>query len=186
MGFSLILRIGRVRLTQLENHFSDLEDAWKATPAELTRSGLDSGSIRTITSWRPKISLETEMEKLDRYVVTVLTCHDPDYPARLKEIYDYPPLLYIKGSLLPDDEWCLAVVAQQVEMKELVPPSDTEALPLSQLGAEPTHIDGVCRSSGLSISTISSTLAMMEFKGLVKQVGTMNYTLARKPERNTG
>ena len=110
VGFSLIPGIGHVRLTQLESYFSNLEDAWKATPAELKQSGLDSGSIRAITSWQPKISLEAEMEKLDRYGVKVLTWHDPVYPARLKEIYDYPPLLYIRGSLLPEDEWCLAVV----------------------------------------------------------------------------
>ena len=65
-------------------------------------------------------------------------------------------------------------------MKGVIPPSDTEALLLKYLGAEPTHIDEVCRSSGLSISTVSSTLAMMELKGLVKQVGAMNYSLARE------
>ena len=93
MGFSLISGIGRVRFGQLESYFGSLENAWKATPAELKRSGLDSGSIRAITSWRPKISLDAEMEKLDRYGVKVFTCHDPDYPSRLKEIYDYPPLI---------------------------------------------------------------------------------------------
>ena len=110
VGFSLIPGIGRVKLTQVENYFGSLEDAWGATPAELKQSGLDSGSIRAITSWQPKISLEAEMEKLNRYGVRVLTCHDQDYPSRLKEIYDYPPLLYVRGSLLPEDEWCLAVV----------------------------------------------------------------------------
>ncbi len=354
VGFSLISGIGRVRFSQLENYFGSLENAWKATPAELKQSGLDSRSIRAINSWRPKISLEAEMEKLERYGVKVLTWHDPDYPARLKEIYDYPPLLYIRGSLLPEDEWCLAVVgtrratvygrqvaeeivadlarskitivsglakgidsvahhstleaggrsiaifacgldivypaenadlarrimqqgallseyplgtkpkaehfprrnrimsglslgvlvveagetsgamitahlaleqntevfaipgsilspasrgtnhliqegaklvrdytdileelnltavAQQIEMKELIPASDTESLLLKQLGAEPVHIDAVCRASGLPVSTVSSTLAMMELKGLVKQVGAMNYALARE------
>ncbi|GAI40566.1 unnamed protein product, partial [marine sediment metagenome] len=58
--------------------------------------------------------------------------------------------------------------------------SETESLLLKQLGAEPTHIDEVCRSSGLPMSTVSSTLAMMELKGLVKQVGAMNYSLARE------
>lgn len=110
VGFSLIPGIGRVKLSQLENYFDNLEDAWTATPAELKQAGLDNGAIVSITSWRPKISLEAELEKLDRYGVKVLTCHDPEYPSRLKEIYDYPPLLYIRGSLLPEDEWCLAVV----------------------------------------------------------------------------
>lgn len=110
IGFSLIPGIGRVRLTQLETYFGNLEDAWKATAAELKQSGLDNGSIRAVTSWRPKISLEAEMEKLERYGVKLLTYHDTNYPARLKEIYDFPPLLYLRGSLIAQDEWCLAVV----------------------------------------------------------------------------
>jgi DNA processing protein len=65
-------------------------------------------------------------------------------------------------------------------MKEIIPSSDTEALLLKQLSAEPTHIDEVCRSSGLPVSTVSSTLTLMELKGLVKQVGNMNYVLARE------
>jgi DNA processing protein len=78
------------------------------------------------------------------------------------------------------EELNLMDVARQIEMKEIIPASDTEAVLLKQLGAEPTHIDEVCRSSGLPASTVSGTLAMMELKGLVKQVGTMNYVLARE------
>ncbi len=55
----------------------------------------------------PKISLVEEMEKLDRHGVKVVTHHAPDYSARLKEIYDYPPVLYIRSSLIPMGEWCL-------------------------------------------------------------------------------
>jgi DNA processing protein len=110
VGFSLVPGIGRVKFGQLENYFHNLGNAWQATPGELKRAGLDSNSIRAITSWRPRISLDSEMEKLERYGVKVTTYLDPDYPARLKEIYDYPPVLYIRGTLLPEDEWCLAVV----------------------------------------------------------------------------
>ncbi len=354
MGFSLISGIGRVKFTQLENYFGSLGNAWPAAPTELKQAGLDRSSINAITSQRARISLEAEMEKLDRYGVKVLTWHDPDYPSRLKEIYDYPPVLYVRGSLIPEDEWCLAVVgtrrttvygrqvteeivtdlaqsritivsglakgidsvahqsaldaggrsiavfacgldivypsenanlarrimsqgaliseyplatrpraenfprrnrimsglslgvlvieagetsgaiitarlaleqnrevfaipgsilspasngtnhliqegaklvrnytdileelnltavARQIELQAVIPSSDTESLLLKQLSAEPTHIDEVCRSSGLPVSTVSSTLAMMELKGLVKQVGTMNYVLARE------
>ena len=110
VGFNIIPGIGRVKLMQLENYFGSLENAWRATPADLKHSGLDSSSIHAITSRQPKISLEAEMEKLDHYGVKVFTWHDKDYPSRLKEIYDYPPLIYVRGSLLPEDEWCLAVV----------------------------------------------------------------------------
>ena len=78
------------------------------------------------------------------------------------------------------EELNLTAVAHQMELKEVIPASETESLLLKRLSAEPTHIDQVCRSSGLPISTVSSTLAMMELKGLVKQVGAMNYALARE------
>ena len=51
---------------------------------------------------------------------------------------------------------------------------------LGNWGTEPVHIDEVCRASGLPMSTVSSILAMMELKGMVKQVGTMNYSLYRE------
>ena len=110
MGFNSIPGIGRVRFAQLENYFGSLKDAWEAPSAELKRAGLDSVAMRAINHWRPSISPEAEMEKLDRYGIKALTCNAPDYPSRLKEIYDYPPVLYVRGSLLPEDEWCLAVV----------------------------------------------------------------------------
>jgi len=78
------------------------------------------------------------------------------------------------------EELNLGAVAQQIEMKEILPASDTESLLLKQLTTEPVHIDEVCRSSGLPVSTVSSTLAMMELKGLVKSTGNMQYVLARE------
>jgi DNA processing protein len=48
------------------------------------------------------------------------------------------------------------------------------------LGAEPLHIDEVRRECGLPIATVTSALAMLELKGLVRQVGRMNYVRARE------
>jgi DNA processing protein len=355
VGFNNIPGIGRVRLGQIESHFGSLELAWKAPLGDLKKAGLDSPALRSIDQWRDKIDPDAEMEKLERLKIKVFTCNAKEYPKRLKEIYDYPPVIYIKGSLLPEDEWCLAVVgtrratvygkqvteeivtdlarskitivsglakgidtiahrsaleadgrslavfasgldiiypaeneklardimehgaviseyppgmkpraenfprrnrilsglsmgvlvteadedsgamitardaleqnrevfaipgsilspasrgtnhliqmgeaklvrthtdileelnlttvARQIEMREILPETETESLLISQLGAEPSHIDEVCRKSGLPAATVSSTLAMMELKGLVKQVGTMNYVLARE------
>ena len=46
---------------------------------------------------------------------------------------------------------------------------------LSQLTDAPVHIDELRRSSGLPITSVSSTLTMLELKGKVKQVGCMHY-----------
>ncbi len=353
LGFSMIPGIGRVRFGQIERYFGNLKDAWQASPAELKQAGLDDRTVKAVSSLRPAISLDTELEKLERYRVKIFSYHDEGYPSRLKEIYDYPPVLYLRGSLLARDEWRLAVVgtrrptaygrqvteeivtdlsqneitivsglargidsvahrsalesggrtiavfacgldivypventrlAQQIMqqgallseyplgtrpraenfprrnrilsgislgalvveagptsgalitaqmaleqdrevfavpgsilsaasqgtnnlikegaklvqdytdvMEELnlaattsrtdlavaIPQSDTEARLLKQLGDEPSHIDEICRRAELPMATISSTLAMMELRGLVKQVGGMNYVLSR-------
>src|SRR5271169_3542918 len=110
LGFNHIPGIGRVRLGQLESHFGSLESAWGAPPEQLAAAGLDSGAVRSIDHWRPRLDLDAEMEKMPRAGVGVLTYHDEAYPTRLKQIYDYPPLIYVKGELLTEDDWCVAVV----------------------------------------------------------------------------
>ena len=110
IGFSQIPGIGRVRISQLKEYFGNLQDAWKAPEGKLKQAGLDSRSIDALLLLRPKISLDAEMEKLERYKVKVVACEDPSYPSRLKEIYDYPPVLYVRGALQLQDEPYLAVV----------------------------------------------------------------------------
>jgi DNA processing protein len=358
VGFNIIPGIGRVKFSLLEGHFGKLEDAWKGGASDLKQAGLDANTVKTIENNRPQIDLEKEMERLERANVKAYTYKDEEYPARLKEIYDYPPVLYIQGELIAQDEWCIAVVGtrkataygrqvteeivadlvqnnitvisglargidtvahrtavksggrtaavfacgvdtiypventalardiieqgaliseyplgakprpdnfprrnrilsgmslgvlvieadessgaiitahmaleqnrevfaipgsilspmsrgtntliqegaklvksctdileelnltfnvHQMEMKEIIPTTDTEALLLKQLASEPIHIDQVCRGSGLPISTVSSTLAIMELKGLVRQISTMNYVLARETRQD--
>ena len=110
IGFSRISGIGKVRISQLRDHFGNLKGAWNAPASELKQAGLDSRSVNAIAALRPRISLDDEMEKLERYRVKVFTCEDSSYPSRLKQIYDYPPVLYVRGNLLPKDDPYLAVV----------------------------------------------------------------------------
>jgi len=73
-----------------------------------------------------------------------------------------------------------------MEMKELIPATDTEADLLRHITTEPVHIDEVCRESGLPVSTVSSILAMMELKGLVRQMAPMAYVQARERQEPYG
>lgn len=75
----------------------------------------------------------------------------------------------------------LTAVAQQVEAQMLFPADETEAQLFAQLAEEPLHVDEVSRAVGLPIATVTSTLALMELKGLVRQVGSMSYIRAREP-----
>jgi len=110
VGFSFIPGIGRVRYSLLDDHFGGLSAAWNASNGELRASGLDERSVNSIMDMRPRISLDAEWEKLKQYNVNVVTCKDSGYPARLKEVDNHPPLLYIRGSLIDEDECSIAVV----------------------------------------------------------------------------
>jgi DNA processing protein len=110
VAFNRIAGIGRVRYSHLEKHFGSLENAWTATAAELRAAGLDEKTVAAIVAQRPTISPETEMERLGKYGVQAITWNDPSYPPRLREIYDLPPVLYLRGKLTEADEWALAVV----------------------------------------------------------------------------
>jgi DNA processing protein len=77
------------------------------------------------------------------------------------------------------EELNLTAAPQQMELKEALPATDTEADLLRHITKEPVHIDEVCRESGLPASTVSSLLAMMELKGLIREVGGKAYVKAR-------
>jgi DNA processing protein len=110
VAFSRIHRVGAVRAGRLEAHFGTMAAAWKAGAAELRAAGLDPGTVASIVSERAQISPDDEMEALAKAGVQALTWNDEAYPRRLREIDDRPPVLYVRGKLLPEDEWSLAVV----------------------------------------------------------------------------
>ncbi len=110
VAFTRIPRVGRARVTLLEQHFGGLAEAWQASAADLKAAGLDRATVAAIVAERDRISPDMEMERLDHAGVRALTWHDPAYPAKLREIHDQPPVLYVRGQLTPADEWAVAVV----------------------------------------------------------------------------
>jgi len=343
-----------MKFRALLDHFGDLEEAWRADAHELRRAGLDQRALENLLTTRTDISLDDEMEKIERQGVRVLIWDDPAYPPQLLNIYNPPPVLYVKGEILDEDQWAVAVVgtrgatvygkevtrqiggdlarnritvvsglargidseahraaldaggrtiavlgsgvdviypaesrrlagiiaergalvseyalgtppeasnfpprnriisglslgvvvveagersgalitadfaleqgrevfavpgnifrkksmgtnkliqqgaklvlsvedileelnlkmvSQQAEVRAIVPENETEAALLEYITTEPIHVDEIGRKSGLPIAQVSSTLALMELKGMVRQVGGMNYVLARE------
>ena len=89
-----------------------------------------------------------------------------------------------KVVLGPEDileELNLTMVAEQAEARQVLPADETEAALLTHLSAEPTHVDELQQQMGLPIAQVTSTLALMELKGMVRQAGGMKYVVAREP-----
>jgi len=66
--------------------------------------------IRSFSDWG---MAEREIERARELEVAIVTCEDAIYPRNLLNIYDYPPLLYVQGSLCPE-EICVAVVGSRL------------------------------------------------------------------------
>lgn len=110
VAFSRISAVGRARIERLERRFGALEEAWRAGAADLRAAGLEEKVVSSIVEQRSAISPESEMDRLQRLGIDALTWNDPRYPPRLKQIYERPPVLYVRGTLEERDEWSLGVV----------------------------------------------------------------------------
>lgn len=78
------------------------------------------------------------------------------------------------------EELNLTYVAERQEARTVLPADATEQKVLAQLATGQTHIDDLCVQLSLPMAQLSGTLAMMELKGLVRQVGGMNYIVAKE------
>ncbi len=64
---------------------------------------------------------------------------------------------------------------QQLELRQVLPTDATESALLTLLGQEPLHVGEITRGSDLPVATVSGALAMLELKGMIRQVGGMQY-----------
>ncbi len=110
VAISKFSKIGAIRLVKLFNFFHSMKEAWQASFSELRQAGLDENIVHDFLAQKTTINPDTEWEKLVKENITVLTINDSIYPKLLKEIWNPPAILYVKGTLPADDEFNLAVV----------------------------------------------------------------------------
>jgi DNA processing protein len=79
------------------------------------------------------------------------------------------------------EELKMGLVAEHVQAVLALPEDPTERTLLAwlQQDSEPQHIDAIVRGCNLAAHVVSSTLTMMELKGLVRQVGALQYVPVR-------
>jgi DNA processing protein len=110
VGFNLVKGIGATRMRALLQTFGSAENAWNASAAALECSGLSSRLVESFSMIRSSDLLDRTWNEIIRKEIQVLTWDDPDYPRRLKEIDQPPPVLYVRGQLLEVDQWAIAIV----------------------------------------------------------------------------
>jgi DNA processing protein len=110
LGFSLVPEIGPKRLATLLNWFGDLSTAWQAHEGELHQSGLEKQPTANLLRLRRQINLDAELNKVERAGARLITLAHDEYPGLLKKLPDAPTVLYVRGTLRPDDNHALSIV----------------------------------------------------------------------------
>ncbi len=106
----MVKGVGAVRMRQLLDFFGSVEIAWNAPSEGLIAAGIPKKVIENLILMRDKLDLERVMQTLLSKEINVFTIEDADYPRRLREIHQPPPVLYVRGSINVEDEWAVAVV----------------------------------------------------------------------------
>lgn len=107
--------VGSVRIRLLIEHCGSADAALTASEAALGRiPSIGEQIARTITHWRDHLDDPArELEAAAAAGLQVIAYYDHAYPENLKQIYDPPMLLYLRGSLEECDKHAIAIVGSR-------------------------------------------------------------------------
>jgi DNA processing protein len=97
LAISLTSGLGPTKARKLVEHFGGVEAVFHASLTELESTGIQAVSAQSIATGKSAELAREEFAKAAAAGVTVLSAEDICYPPRLKEIYDPPLVLYVRG-----------------------------------------------------------------------------------------
>lgn len=114
VALNLIEHVGPVRVRQLLEHFGDAPAILRASKAQLLHvRGIGEETAEAIAHWEKTIDLSAELKRIQEYGCHILTQADEAYPELLRQIYDPPIVLYVKGELTAKDKNAVAMVGSR-------------------------------------------------------------------------
>jgi len=102
--------LGTRTAVQLIGTFKTPQAVFRASRSELEAAGVSAGLAQSIASGCAFDDAVTQQQKLAEAEAIVIPLTDPRYPARLKEIFDPPPLLFTRGRVELMGELMLGIV----------------------------------------------------------------------------
>jgi DNA processing protein len=103
--------VGPTTFGKLISHFGSIDRALGASASEMAKiDGIGFKTAEQIAATRDKFDAAAELELAGKLGVWIIHLNDKRYPPVLKQIYDPPPVLYIRGSLIRQDNLCISIV----------------------------------------------------------------------------
>nr|WP_322786317.1 DNA-processing protein DprA [Desulfofundulus thermocisternus] len=114
LGWQYLLPGGARYVWSLVKKFGSPGAAWAASGEELvTRGGLEPGMAGSLVHRRAELNLREELARLQEQDIKYVTIEDGEYPRLLRNIFDPPPALFVRGSLSRLGEQAVAVVGSR-------------------------------------------------------------------------
>jgi DNA processing protein len=115
VALNMIEHVGPVRVRQLLEHFGDAPQILGASKSQLLRvRGIGEETADSIASWEKSVDLAAEMKRITDSGCEIVIQSDAHYPELLREIYDPPTVLYVKGNLTAKDKNGVAMVGSRM------------------------------------------------------------------------
>lgn len=115
MALNLIDGVGPVRVRQLLEHFGEPPAILAAARSQLLQvKGIGDETADAICHWEKTVDLAGELKRIAEFGCRIVTQADEAYPNLLRQIYDPPIVLYVKGELLPKDKNSVAIVGSRL------------------------------------------------------------------------
>ncbi|MCX5726526.1 MAG: DNA-processing protein DprA [Candidatus Saganbacteria bacterium] len=155
LALNKITGLGPVTIKKLWQHFGSVKAFWEADERSILEiEEINRPAVRSFLENRGQINFETELEAVSKNKINILTLEDGDYPEGLRNIYDPPPVLYIKGNILKADSRALAIVGTRKASRYGLEIAGKLAYELASLGI--TIVSGL--ASGIDTSAHKGAL----------------------------
>jgi DNA processing protein len=99
LGLSLTPGLGPTKARKLAEHFGSSEAVFRAWLTELESTGIQAVSAQSIATGKSMELAREEMARAADAGVTVVSVAEAAYPLCLKEIYDPPAIVYVRGDV---------------------------------------------------------------------------------------
>jgi len=99
LALALTPGLGPSRIKKLIEQYGTAERVFHASLTELEATGMRAVSAQSIATGKSFELAQQECAKTVEARARIISLSDPEYPQRLKEIYDPPVILFVKGSV---------------------------------------------------------------------------------------
>ena len=144
LALSLVPGVGRISFKRLIDEFGRPEEVFNASLSDLESvQGIKKEAASAIKSFDRDRELDRERALIRENNVNLLTLEDKEYPDQLREIFDPPSLLYVKGQIKKEDEHSVAIVGTRHPTRYGKLTAERLAFELGALGV--TVVSGMAR-----------------------------------------